>query len=263
MHHDPLSDASDSPDRRGVAAESLAGFAERLLGVVDEGRRTATYKLALLLALIDACAESASGSGEAPSELGTRAIARHIAGLYWPQLRPFPTPAGAVDLRQITNKSATILSALGTLRDELPSAGTWDAAEALAPEAAASVLDTVEVTVARYPLVRLQTVDGVPQPFLYDINWGESVTLRRLRIAGEGRVRLRHGAGDQLVRLAPLVLNRDGVCPGSWPSRRVHLSRPTPRRSGMSRPRPLASRLRRVTGTVGQDVGVWADREDW
>jgi len=195
----------DGQDQHGAGAESLAGFAERLLGVVDEGRRTATYKLALLLALIDACAESASTSGDAPTELGTRVIAHHVAGLYWPQLRPFPTSAGAVDLRQITNKSATILSALGRLREQLPDAGTWDAAEALAPRSAASVLDTVEVTVARYPLVRLQTVDGVAQPFLYDIDWGESVTLGRLRAAGGGRVRLRPGAGDQLVRLAPLV----------------------------------------------------------
>jgi hypothetical protein len=30
-----------------------AGFAERLLEVIDSGRRTATYKLALLLALLD------------------------------------------------------------------------------------------------------------------------------------------------------------------------------------------------------------------
>ena len=29
-------------------------FAERLLQVIDEGRRTATYKLALLIALMDA-----------------------------------------------------------------------------------------------------------------------------------------------------------------------------------------------------------------
>jgi len=38
-----------------VASDDL--LTERLLRVVDEGWRTATYKLALLLALIDAAAE--------------------------------------------------------------------------------------------------------------------------------------------------------------------------------------------------------------
>ena len=33
-----------------------AGFAERLLEVIDSGRRIATYKLAVLLALLDLCA---------------------------------------------------------------------------------------------------------------------------------------------------------------------------------------------------------------
>ena len=38
-------------------ADESALVAERLLRVIDEGQRTATYKLALVLALIDACAE--------------------------------------------------------------------------------------------------------------------------------------------------------------------------------------------------------------
>jgi hypothetical protein len=37
-------------------------FAERLLQRIDEGRRTATYKLALLLALIDSCAAGADNT---------------------------------------------------------------------------------------------------------------------------------------------------------------------------------------------------------
>lgn len=32
-----------------------AGFAERLLEVIDSGRRTAAYKLALLIVLLDLC----------------------------------------------------------------------------------------------------------------------------------------------------------------------------------------------------------------
>lgn len=190
----------------GGGTEELSGFAERLLAVIDEGRRTATYKLAVLRALMDCCAEHSTPEGRAPTEISTRAIARHVARLYWPQLRPFATDTGAVELRQITNKSATILTALAEAFRALPHLSGWDMAEAILPaDHVRQVLDVVELTVARYPLVRLQTVDGVPRPFIYDIDWGEGVSLSRLRAGSGAQVRLREGAGDQLVRLAPLV----------------------------------------------------------
>jgi len=197
---------TSSHESNSPGSEELSGFAERLLAVIDEGRRTATYKLAVLLALMDCCAEQASPDGGAPPELSTRSIARHVARLYWPQLRPFPVAGGPVELRQITNKSATILRVLGNAFRALPNVGTWEAAEAgLHPDEVGQVLDVVELTVARYPLVRLQTIDGTPKPFIYDIAWGEGVTLRMLAAAGGGRVLLRPGAGGQLIRLAPLI----------------------------------------------------------
>ena len=65
------------------------GFAERLLEVIDAGRRTATYKLALLLALIDLCARQTDHEGRGPEVLYTRDIAQQVAALYWPQVAPF------------------------------------------------------------------------------------------------------------------------------------------------------------------------------
>lgn len=195
------------PNGTTSETEGLSSFAERLLAVIDEGRRTATYKLAVLLAIMEACAEETTVEGTVPTELATRTIARHVARLYWPQLRPFPTSAGERELRQITNKSATILSALGNaFRAMEPEVPTWDAAEAaLPPDEVSQVLDLVELTVARYPLVLLQTVDGTPKPFIYDLDWGEGVTLKRLAAGGGAKIRLRAGAGDQLVRLGPLI----------------------------------------------------------
>src|SRR5687767_5264668 len=60
-----------------VAVDDL--LTERLLRVVDEGRRTATYKLALLLGLMD-------GAALAPgqSEIPTRALAERVVELYYP-----------------------------------------------------------------------------------------------------------------------------------------------------------------------------------
>ena len=45
----------------------------------------------------------------------------------------------------------------------------------------------------------------MPQPFLYDLEWGEGVTLTRLVVGGGATVRLRPNAGDHLIRLSPLV----------------------------------------------------------
>ncbi len=192
----------------------LTGFAERLLAVIDAGRRTATYKLAVLLAIIDCCAEGVSSSGEAPLAISTRTIARHVAALYWPQLRPFPAPSGELDLRQITNKSPATLSAMRVAFNERPDARSFEDAEAqLTFELVEPVLDLIELTVARYPPLRLQTIDGVSSPFTYDVAWDERVTLSRLRAGAVIELReragavieLRERAGDQLIRLAPLV----------------------------------------------------------
>ena len=89
----------DPPDTNPLVAE-------RLLQVIDEGRRTATYKLALLMALIDACATNSDAAGRAPSALHTREIARHVLRLYLPHARSYLAEphAGAITLRQITNK---------------------------------------------------------------------------------------------------------------------------------------------------------------
>ena len=79
------------------------GFAERLLEVIDSGRRTATYKLAVLIALLDLCARHSAADGRARAAV-TRDIAEQVAGLYWPQVIPYRLPGsgGAVELCQIT-----------------------------------------------------------------------------------------------------------------------------------------------------------------
>jgi hypothetical protein len=192
--------------REPSGTEELADFAERLLAVIDDGRRTATYKLAVLMALMDCCAAGVSDRGRAPALIPTRTIARRVAELYWPQLRPFPTADGAIDLRQITMKSSKVISTLHTAFAALPAVPTWQQAEDRLPAGhVTQVLDVVEVTVAREPLLRLQTVDGVSQPFIYDTEWDERITIRRLHADGGAAIHLRPGAGDQLIRLAPLL----------------------------------------------------------
>jgi hypothetical protein len=193
------------------------GFAERLLEVVDSGRRTATYKLALLLAILDLCTLRSDADGRAPAELTTRDLAEQVADLYWPQVAPFRREGSpeAVDLRQITNKRSLIIDSLRTFRGEVESSGAtslWIARQ-LAPGAYGHVIDRIERTLAEQPLPRLQTV-GTSEteiPFIYELEagWGinQQFPVARLRSHGPRGpvIRLLDGAGDELVRLSPLV----------------------------------------------------------
>ena len=201
------------PNQPGPGGAS-AGFAERLLEVIDSGRRTATYKLVLLIALLDLCARHSDAGGRAPRLLYTRDIAGQVAVLYWPQVIPFVMPGAgtAVELRQITLPRSAILAAVSTFRHEAAAAGatSWHLARQRLPGAYEAMLDQVEVTVAEQPLPRLQAAGSSDTvfPFLYELSWGprESFSPARLRRHGPrgGAVRL-PGAGDDLLRLGPLI----------------------------------------------------------
>ena len=192
-----------------------AGFAERLLEVIDSGRRTATYKLALLMALLDLCARRSDAHGRAPGLLHTREIAEQVAAIYWPQVIPYrlPDSGSAVELRQITLPRAAILGAVSTFRHAAEAAGaaSLHLARQRLPSGYEAMLDQVEVTVAAQPLPRLQAVGSAETsfPFMYDLDWGprEAFSAARLRRHGlQGpAIRFRPGAGDELVRLGPLV----------------------------------------------------------
>jgi HNH endonuclease len=202
---------SDPPGQHPVNA----GFAERLLEVIDSGRRTATYKLAVLLAMLDLCARHSDAHGRAPQVLYTRDIAEQVASLYWPQVIPYLVPGapGAAVLRQITMPRAAIVTAVSTFRSAAQAAGatSWHLARARLPAAYKTMLDQVEVTVAEQPLPRLQALGSsqTPFPFLYQARWGprESFSVARLRRHGPRgpAIDLLPGAGDELLRLGPLI----------------------------------------------------------
>jgi hypothetical protein len=189
-------------------APPLDGIAERLLQVIDEGRRVASYKLALLMALMDALAEGCDPTGAAPATLHTRTIARHVVRIYLPQVREYLGGDGRRRrLSQITgSRNATALTAI--LRLHLQTGGAGIRPDELAsalPHEFERCLDEVERTFARYPILRLQVLGRAAQPFLYDVDWTESVTLAALHRPGGGLLRFRPGAADALLRLTPLL----------------------------------------------------------
>lgn len=176
---------------------------ERLLRVIDEGRRTATYKLALVLAIVDAAAMS---PGE--SELPTRLIAERVLELYYPQTRPYVDTTGVShQARQIVMKTSTVLAAIGRLRSvaELRRCRNIEDVRVAAPTHYLQTLDVVEETFVRYPIPLMQVVGATVVPFLYEVDWPEGTSVKSLRKRAEDRVRLRDGVANRLVVLGPML----------------------------------------------------------
>ena len=176
---------------------------ERLLRVVDEGRRTATYKLALLLGLIDSAA-MAPGEVEIP----TRTLAERVLEIYYPQVRLYVANDGIErELRQISMRRSAPLQALLRLRLHGDAAGCRTVGEVRArlPDEYARAVDRVEDTFVRYPIPLLQVVGRRVLPFLYQVDWPEGTAVSAVRRDGRDRVRFLAGVADRLVVLGPLL----------------------------------------------------------
>jgi hypothetical protein len=62
---------------------------QRVVGIIETGRRTATYKLAVLSALIDYCVEHFPEKAAAPLDVPLDDLADRVIKLYWRQVMPF------------------------------------------------------------------------------------------------------------------------------------------------------------------------------
>ena len=176
---------------------------ERLLRVIDEGRRTATYKLALVLGIIDAAA-MCPGS----AVLANRLIAERVVALYYPQTRAYVAADGIQrELRQITMKDSPVLRSVLRLRLHGDNAGCRSADEArrAIPTEYERAVSGVEDTFVRYPIPLMQVVGSRAVPFLYSIDWPEGTSAKTLRSEGKAFIQLLDGVADRLAVLGPLL----------------------------------------------------------
>ncbi len=137
---------------------------ERLLRVIDEGRRTATYKLALLLALIDVAVLRPEDR-----RVPTRTLAEFVLSTYYPQTRVYVANDGIErELRQISMKGSPPLRAALELRvqGDVHGCRTIDEVRHRLPDAYQRAVEAVEETFVRYPIPLLQVVGRRLVPFL-------------------------------------------------------------------------------------------------
>lgn len=198
-------------------------FGEKFIALLDAGRYTATYKFAVLLALIDACSEGLDASGAPPVQLSAKDVGARVLEIYWPQAAPFrATTDDLLHLRQSTQPN-DLIKVIAAFRAQHGLTGR-EVAEVdgsrLAP-----LRRQVATTVIRMPLPRLQKIAigsaVIEDRFLYDYSWTEDTTENAIwRDDFDDALRLRPGIGTVLVRLSgllrPLVQERWASKVAGW-----------------------------------------------
>lgn len=178
---------------------------QRVVAILQTGRRTATYKLATLMALMEHSLDHLPEDSQAQLVVPIRDLAERVLEIYWHQVLPFEGDA----LRQSTQPRAVILREALRLRTA-SKVGDRHVALAVArlraPSDYDAVVTAVALTLVRQPLHRLQRTGLEPSPtFLYDDSWmHDTLTLAQLAAHG-GAVELYPGVAWSLARLSGLL----------------------------------------------------------
>jgi len=189
----------------GDAADPLL-LGQRVIAILETGLRTATYKLATLMALIDHCIENMPERPGDVLRVPIPDLAHRVLEIYWQQVRPFD----GHELRQSTQPRARILVATNTLRKEAAVGRTGvsvDLARLRARTAYQRAIDEITLCLAQQPLHRLQKLPGssTSDPFLYDDSFlHDHVSQSTLRAHGDA-IELKPGIAHGLARLAGLL----------------------------------------------------------
>ena len=86
-------------------------FLQHVQRIFDEGEFVATYKFALLIALVELAIERGDDTG-APLELDLHSIAEKFIEQYWPHAAPYSAADGAPAVL-VQNKPGSPIKALG------------------------------------------------------------------------------------------------------------------------------------------------------
>lgn len=178
---------------------------QRLVAVLEGGQRTATYKLAVMVALLDIAVESVPDDPDAEVVIDLDDLTYRVMDLYWRQLRPLD---GAV-LKQSNDGRGVVFRAVNDLREasgSLRCDAQLDIARGQAPDIYTASATAVKRNLVRYPLKLLQRArtDASYHCFLYDDSWMGTDSARVIAEHGNS-FRLFPGVGFTLARLAPLL----------------------------------------------------------
>jgi HNH endonuclease len=188
------------------APVNAADLGQRLVAVLETGLRTATYKLATLMGLVEHCVEHYPSEPSVELRVPIDDLAERVIALYWRQVEPL---AGYGELRQSTQARARIPAAVKQLRGEAERhrIGSAAAAKERLPDQYERAVNEVALTLAQQPLHRLQRAAEQEKgdPFLFDDSWlHDGVTSTSIAAHG-GAIRLFPGVAHGLAHIGPLL----------------------------------------------------------
>lgn len=201
-------DLPAEPDRTAIR------LAERLIQLLGRGGFTATYKYAVLIALMDLCMELTNVTGLPPDMITTRQLAEKVIELYWPHCAPYDDKHGV--LRQNASKGDTQAEIIRHILQFRAGADANPAASlplsraraTAAPGAYEKLLRLIEWKLVEMPLPRLQVIGGQEDRFLYE--YGFTIKIQKSAVdhyqqgRGNGfdnRLLLKPGVSAALIAL--------------------------------------------------------------
>lgn len=172
--------------------------------LLETGARSATYKLALMTAIIDICVEY-DPAPDGTLAIPLQEITHRVIALYWNQTRTFGEQGR---LRQLKGSGRSLTDAIADIRDRLAARGIKS------PEVAREIEDREYLTFARtetlrvsnMPIKHLQTaVKGSHDTdFLYDASEFQREMTRR-DVERINHIVLRPGVADGLRHASTLL----------------------------------------------------------
>ena len=136
-------------------------FLQHVQRIFDEGEFVATYKFALLIALVELAIERGDDTG-APLELDLHSIAEKFIEQYWPHAAPYGTAEGApAVLVQNHGRQAAIVARIAEARGRFGSL-----ARAKSDRSWRGFVGGIAQIVKEMPLWKLQTLRRRNVPFL-------------------------------------------------------------------------------------------------
>ena len=177
----------------------------RIIDILQSGKMTSTYKLAVLHALIDCCMERVPDDQHASVDVPLDELTYRVIELYWPQTRPLAWNEDR-PLRQ-ASEASEILNAICEFRKESDAGANKLLADAKRDtvEVYANAFKKVKRTLVRYPLRLLQNIPGDTDAFLYDDGWiQKNPTLAQIDQPGNV-IQLRPGVAYAMAKLSGLL----------------------------------------------------------
>jgi 5-methylcytosine-specific restriction endonuclease McrA len=172
-------------------------FLDQLQKLILGARFTATYKLALLVALSDLAIEGPSDSQEIAVPL--RNLGEKMCELYWSHATPYQSTVQGTSPKVLVQsflRQAEIIKLISRFRTETGSRSPWHAQRNL-PQPYRELVSKVTTIVSAKPVRHLQSS-------------GEEFLFAR---GGRGQIVLKSGVGLCLRRFKPMI---DRLCKEQW-----------------------------------------------